>query len=150
MTVQGALTSFLAAFSIAACVSDESAVSSYGQPFDGPTPTFSAVVRPILDTHCVDCHDSEQSPTRLSLVGPETHARLVAVGRACEESDCDCQDTPRLVTPFAPEESLIWRKLDPDRVRCSYAMPPNAGLCTFDPAAATALERWIAAGAADD
>lgn len=91
---------------------------------------FEAKVRPLLLTHCVDCHGPEQQEGGLRL---DSRAAWQRGGK-----------TGAVIVPGKPDESLLIRAvqyLDKD-----LHMPPDHPMHAADIAA---LEQWIATGAID-
>ncbi len=91
---------------------------------------FEAKIRPILVTHCYECHSSMSSPAKGGLRLDDRQA-LLGGG-----------DSGPAVSPGQPDDSLLLEALRYE----SLEMPPKGKL----PAAVIAdFERWIALGAPD-
>jgi cytochrome c553 len=104
--------------------------ASAAEPDAAALEFFEKQVRPLLVTHCYECHADGESSGGLAL---DTRAGLIAGG-----------DSGPAVVPGKPDESRIVeavRYANPD-----LQMPPHNRLSAADVAV---FERWVAAGAVD-
>ncbi len=88
---------------------------------------FETKIRPLLHTHCVECHSDSDPESGLSLESYEGLQRGGKLGAA--------------VTPGKPKESLLISAVNHDEF---LKMPPKSKLSTAELAA---LSRWVALGA---
>jgi len=93
---------------------------------------FENKIRPILATHCYECHSDKAAKLRASL-RLDTREGVLRGG-----------DTGPAIVPGKPAESLLLKSLQHDEA--AKKMPPKTSL----PAGAIAdIEKWIAMGAPD-
>lgn len=104
----------------------------------GPDPvSFSAVIQPIFDTHCIVCHGTVAN-AGLDLRSPQSYSNLVGVPSA--------ESAMLRVQPGQPAQSWLYRKLTGTQ-DIGTEMPPGAPLG----ADLTDLVRtWIEDGALAD
>jgi hypothetical protein len=111
-------------------------------PANRGAPSFTQQIQPILDAHCVACHQTAGASGGLSL--EEGAAPASIVGHKSLESGL------LRVAPGKPEESYLMRKLEGTHVQAGGSgerMPPTGPL---DPALVGAIRAWILAGARSD
>lgn len=102
---------------------------------------FVADVVPILQRHCLTCHDAEKASGGLVLEPGKAFEGLVNAASACDPA-------VKRVAPPSLEASLLWRKLSDAPSKCGSAMPEKtAGLKSVAPADFETIERWIRQGA---
>ncbi|MBL9163846.1 MAG: PSD1 domain-containing protein [Planctomycetaceae bacterium] len=113
-------------FAVAADVASEGPIE--GVPFSSEQiEFFEAKIRPLLVTHCQECHGPDLQEANLRL---DSRAALLSGG-----------DTGAAIEPGQPEASLL---IDAVRYGDVYQMPPTAQLAAGDVAL---LEEWVRIGA---
>lgn len=117
--------------------------------------TWPAIAQDILAPSCAfsRCHDAEdpEADLDLSLSGdnalPALHARLLE-GTARGPLCVDDARGAAMITPGAPEDSLLLQKVDPEALPCGSLMP--LGGAALSEQRLCALRAWIACGACAD
>ncbi|WP_210420958.1 PSD1 and planctomycete cytochrome C domain-containing protein [Lacipirellula limnantheis] len=113
-------------FAVAADVASEGPID--GAPFSSEQiEFFEAKIRPLLVTHCQECHGPDLQEANLRL---DSRAALLSGG-----------DTGAAIEPGQPEASLL---IDAVRYGDVYQMPPTEQLAAGDVAL---LEEWVRIGA---